>query len=81
VLTDVFVLCQLIPDWLASSGMSARKIAHFYDDATKRSSDQRSLEAAAYSRRIATDRSLRFRLTRLWRDTVGNWRRSSALMR
>ena len=47
-----------IPAWLATDGMSADKIAAFYDDPVKTESDAFSATKAQYVRSIATDTSL-----------------------
>jgi len=47
-----------IPQWLATPGMAADKIAAFYDDPAKVALDAHSAEKARYVRAIATDTSL-----------------------
>jgi 2-polyprenyl-6-methoxyphenol hydroxylase-like FAD-dependent oxidoreductase len=79
VLTDVHVLASEAADWFRTPGMSAAKLATYYDSAEKQSSDLRSLQSAAYSKRLATDGSLRFRLLRLRRDGFAPWRRLSLM--
>jgi 2-polyprenyl-6-methoxyphenol hydroxylase-like FAD-dependent oxidoreductase len=60
VLTDVQRLCRgHVPGWLETPGMGAEKIAAFYRDPEKTSSDRRSLQMAEHRRRAATDRSLK----------------------
>jgi 2-polyprenyl-6-methoxyphenol hydroxylase-like FAD-dependent oxidoreductase len=80
VLTDVQVLGQRVTGWLREPGMSAAKLSSYYESQEKQASDQRSLESAFYGKRVATDRSLRFRLTRLRRDGFGPWRMSATKM-
>jgi len=47
VLNDVERLCSVhLPRWLATPGMSARKLASFYADPEKRAADRHSIEAA-----------------------------------
>ncbi|HUQ10526.1 MAG TPA: FAD-dependent monooxygenase [Steroidobacteraceae bacterium] len=74
VLTDVHVLGQMAPEWLATPGMSAGKTAAYYASAAKRSSDERSLQSALYSKRASIDQGLRARLARFRRDTIGRLR-------
>jgi 2-polyprenyl-6-methoxyphenol hydroxylase-like FAD-dependent oxidoreductase len=64
VTTDVLVLSELIPEWLASPGMSVTKTRAFYADARKRASDEVSLNNAIFRRRRITDGSLRMRIFR-----------------
>lgn len=64
VTTDVLVLSELIPGWLASPGMSVTKTRAFYADARKRASDEASLNNAIFRRRRITDGSLRMRIFR-----------------
>ncbi len=65
VLTDVAVLAQTyIPRWLKSDGMTADKIASFYEDARKQATDSYSLASAGTHRSIATNYSLRYRVHR-----------------
>jgi 2-polyprenyl-6-methoxyphenol hydroxylase-like FAD-dependent oxidoreductase len=77
VLNDVHVLGQMVPDWFGTPEISAEKIAAFYGNAVKRSSDAHSLQSALYSKRASVDQSLRFRLVRLRRDTIGRLRNFS----
>jgi 2-polyprenyl-6-methoxyphenol hydroxylase-like FAD-dependent oxidoreductase len=56
VFTDVERLCNVhIPNWLASDGMAATKIAEFYDDPVKRACDEASTAKAYQLRSISTD--------------------------
>lgn len=64
VLTDVDVLSQCIPQWLASPGMSDGKLAEFYQHPRKHSTDSRALEGARDHRRLVIDQSLRWRIRR-----------------
>ncbi|MCS3895265.1 2-polyprenyl-6-methoxyphenol hydroxylase-like FAD-dependent oxidoreductase [Bradyrhizobium japonicum USDA 38] len=55
VFTDVERLCNVhIPDWLASDGMDADKIATFYADPVKRACDQWSAAKAFEFRSVST---------------------------
>ena len=78
VLNDVHVLGQMVPDWFGTPAMSAEKIAAFYGNPVKRSSDEHSLRSALYSKRASIDQSLRFRLVRFRRDAIGRLRNVSA---
>jgi 2-polyprenyl-6-methoxyphenol hydroxylase-like FAD-dependent oxidoreductase len=77
VLNDVHVLGQMVPDWFGTQAISAEKIAAFYSNAVKRASDAHSLQSALYSKRASIDQSLRFRLVRFRRDTLGRLRNVS----
>lgn len=81
VLTDVNVLGQMVPDWFGTPGMSADKTAAYYSNPDKRSSDARSLHSALYSKRASIDQSLRARLVRFRRDTIGRLRNATATSR
>lgn len=64
-LNDVERLCNLhIPGWLATPGMSADKIARFYDDPVKRACDQASLDKAYALRSFSVDPALPWRARR-----------------
>jgi 2-polyprenyl-6-methoxyphenol hydroxylase-like FAD-dependent oxidoreductase len=66
VLTDVERLCTVyVPQWLRTSGMSASKIAAFYDDAQKQAVDQRALRLADYRRNLTIETDWRWRARRL----------------
>ena len=65
LLTDIERLCLVhIPQWLASPGMSAEKIARFYADPQKRAMDDHVLALARYRRRLTVDTSPAWRLQR-----------------
>jgi 2-polyprenyl-6-methoxyphenol hydroxylase-like FAD-dependent oxidoreductase len=65
VLNDVEVLCfACLPQWLATPGMGAEKIARFYDHPQKRACDTHALQGSLYLHRLRTDRSLPWRLRR-----------------
>lgn len=71
VLTDVERLCNIyIPQWLASEGMDAEKIAAFYDDDEKTACDAYSAHLAYYMRSLAVDSALRWRVRRVGWFTV-----------
>jgi 2-polyprenyl-6-methoxyphenol hydroxylase-like FAD-dependent oxidoreductase len=66
VLTDVERLCTVyVPQWLRTSGMSASKIAAFYDDTQKQAVDQRALRLADYRRNLTIETDWRWRARRL----------------
>jgi 2-polyprenyl-6-methoxyphenol hydroxylase-like FAD-dependent oxidoreductase len=65
VFTDVERLCNVyIPQWLASDGMDAEKIAAFYNDPVKRACDARSLAKAYQLRALSIDGGLSWRARR-----------------
>ena len=65
VFTDVGRLCNVyIPQWLATEGMDARKIAQFYDDAEKRDCEARCLAKAYHLRSLSLDNGLSWRARR-----------------
>jgi 2-polyprenyl-6-methoxyphenol hydroxylase-like FAD-dependent oxidoreductase len=64
VLTDVDVLSERIPVWLASPGMGADKLDDFYQHPRKLASDAEALDRARDHRRVAIDKSLRWRVHR-----------------
>jgi 2-polyprenyl-6-methoxyphenol hydroxylase-like FAD-dependent oxidoreductase len=64
VLTDVDVLSECIPQWLASPGMSGSKLADFYEHPRKRVMDSQALQSSQDHRRLVTDRSIRWRIHR-----------------
>lgn len=64
VLTDVVVLCDRAPEWMATPGMGAEKIAAFHADPRKRASDAQSLEWAEHRRSFSTRTDLRWRIHR-----------------
>lgn len=66
LLTDVERLCLVhVPQWLATPGMGAEKVAAFYDDPLKQASDASALAQANYRRNltVATGPSWRARRT------------------
>jgi 2-polyprenyl-6-methoxyphenol hydroxylase-like FAD-dependent oxidoreductase len=65
VLTDVDVLSECIPGWLASPGMSASKLLDFYNHPRKRVTDSQAFQDAQDHRRLVTDHSLRWQIHRL----------------
>ncbi len=79
VLTDVHQLCVThLPGWLATEGMSASKIASFYQDSVKTACDRHSLETAEYQRNFGTARSFRWWVQRrksFLRLALNGWRR------
>lgn len=80
VFTDVERLCNThIPNWLASPGMAASKIAQFYDDPLKRSYDDASAAFAHQLRSLSIDGSFAWALKRnlrfVARATIGAARR------
>ncbi len=64
VFTDVDVLSECIPRWLASPGMSESKLAEFYEHPRKSGTDSLALQGAQDHRRLVTDESLRWRIHR-----------------
>jgi 2-polyprenyl-6-methoxyphenol hydroxylase-like FAD-dependent oxidoreductase len=65
VFTDVERLCNVyIPQWLATDGMDAEKIAAFYGDPVKRACDARSLAKAYQLRALSIDGGLSWRARR-----------------
>ena len=65
VFTDVERLCNVyIPQWLASDGMDAEKIAAFYGDPEKRDCDARSLDKAYQLRALSIDGGLSWQARR-----------------
>ncbi len=72
ILNDVERLAgSHLPQWLATPGMAADKIAAFYDDPVKLAVDKASLNASMMGRRSAIDQSLYWRVRR----TAGKLRR------
>ena len=71
VFTDVGRLCNVyIPQWLATDGMSERKIAEFYADPDKVACDARSLAKAYHLRSLSIDNGLAWRAQRWARFVV-----------
>jgi 2-polyprenyl-6-methoxyphenol hydroxylase-like FAD-dependent oxidoreductase len=64
VLTDVDVLSECIPRWLATPGMSGSKLADFYEHPRKRVMDSQALQGAKDHRRLVIDQSARWRIHR-----------------
>ena len=65
VLFDVERLCNVhIPQWLATPGMAAGKIAAFYDDPVKQASDAFAFGKANSLRAFSTDNGLAWRARR-----------------
>lgn len=59
VFTDVERLCRVhIPKWLATEGMTAEKIASFYDDPVKKACDAWSAAKASNFKSVSIDRGL-----------------------
>ena len=80
LLTDVDVLSECVPSWLATHGMGADKLSGFYNHPRKRVMDADSIQAALYQRRAVLDDSLRWRLRRFrlrlkWR--LESWKRNT----
>lgn len=79
VFTDVERLCHVhIPNWLASEGMGAGKIAAFYDDPVKQACDAWSLGKAVDFKSVSIDRGLYWSAQRWARFFVGlgrGWKR------
>jgi 2-polyprenyl-6-methoxyphenol hydroxylase-like FAD-dependent oxidoreductase len=73
VLNDVERLCNVhIPQWLATPGMSAEKIAAFYDDPVKRACDDFSVAKAYGLRSFSIDPALPWRARR-WIKFIGQY--------
>lgn len=65
LLTDIEQLSQVhIPRWLATPGMSAGKLASFYQDSHKQACDAKALHDSEYRRRVSTELSLGWRMHR-----------------
>jgi 2-polyprenyl-6-methoxyphenol hydroxylase-like FAD-dependent oxidoreductase len=65
LLTDVEQLCLVhVPQWLATPGMGADKIAAFYDDPRKQASDASALAQANYRRNLTVATSPAWRARR-----------------
>jgi hypothetical protein len=78
VFTDVERLCNVyIPQWLATDGMDAEKIARFYNDSEKAACETRCLEKAYQLRSLSIDTGLSWRARRWARFIVrlsqGTW--------
>jgi 2-polyprenyl-6-methoxyphenol hydroxylase-like FAD-dependent oxidoreductase len=71
VFTDVERLCNIyIPQWLATDGMDAEKIAGFYNDPVKAACEARCLAKAYHLRSLSIDNSLPWRAQRWARFIV-----------
>jgi 2-polyprenyl-6-methoxyphenol hydroxylase-like FAD-dependent oxidoreductase len=71
VFTDVELLCNVyIPQWLATDGMDADKIAAFYDDREKSACEARSRAKAYHLRSLSIDNGLSWRAQRWARFIV-----------
>jgi len=58
-------LCNMhLPRWLATPGMAAEKIAHFYDDPVKQAADDRAARLAEYRRSLTVETGLRWQVHR-----------------
>lgn len=64
VLTDVDALCDCVPEWLATPGMSAEKITRYYGERRRKACDAQSLQEAIFCRTLFTHSSLRWRVYR-----------------
>lgn len=72
VFTDVERLCNVyIPQWLATGGMGADKIAAYYVDLVKTACDQASFNKAFWLRAMSTDDAPIWRLHRWARFVCG----------
>ena len=79
VFTDVERLCNIyIPQWFATRGMGAEKIAAFYDDPVKRAYDAHSAHKAFHVRSLAIDPGLAWTARRWARFAA---RAASGMMR
>jgi 2-polyprenyl-6-methoxyphenol hydroxylase-like FAD-dependent oxidoreductase len=64
VLTDVDVLAECLPRWLATPGMGTDKLADFYQHPRKLEVDSIALQRSQDHRRLVMDPSLRWRIHR-----------------
>jgi 2-polyprenyl-6-methoxyphenol hydroxylase-like FAD-dependent oxidoreductase len=65
VFTDVGRLCNVyVPQWLATEGMDAQKIAQFYDDPEKQACEAQSRAKAYHLRSLSTGNGLSWRAQR-----------------
>jgi 2-polyprenyl-6-methoxyphenol hydroxylase-like FAD-dependent oxidoreductase len=72
VFTDVERLCNVhIPNWFATPGMGADKIAAFYDDPVKRAYDALSADKAFFLRALTIETGLAWTARRFARFAVG----------
>jgi 2-polyprenyl-6-methoxyphenol hydroxylase-like FAD-dependent oxidoreductase len=86
VFTDVERLCNVhVPQWFATSGMGADKIAAFYADPEKRANDALSREKAYALRSLSIDESMAWELRRqvrfATRWSVGKLRAAQARLK
>lgn len=83
VLTDIEQLVRVhIPHWFATPGMSAGKIAQYYDDPVKQACDGKALHDSEYRRALSTETRFSWRLHRhrvqamerfrTWRNGLAN---------
>lgn len=71
VFTDVAQLCNVhIPQWLASAGMGAEKIATFYNDPIKKACDEWALAQAYSFRSVTLDRGMYWKAQRMARTAM-----------
>jgi 2-polyprenyl-6-methoxyphenol hydroxylase-like FAD-dependent oxidoreductase len=72
VFTDVERLCNVhIPNWFATPGMGADKIAAFYEDPVKHAYDAHSADKAFFLRSLTIDPGLVWTVRRFTRFAVG----------
>lgn len=65
LLTDIEQLTALhVPRWLETPGMSAAKIATFYDDPVKRACDDKAMHDSEYRRAVSIETTVGWRLHR-----------------
>lgn len=78
LLTDIEQLTTLhVPRWLATPGMTAAKIATFYDDRIKQACDAKAMHDSEYRRSLSTETSPAWRLHRVRvraMDAFRGWR-------
>jgi 2-polyprenyl-6-methoxyphenol hydroxylase-like FAD-dependent oxidoreductase len=68
VITDVERLCNVyVPQWLATPGMGAEKVAAFYADPVKRACDRSALNKAFNLKRLSIDTTFPWRARRVTR--------------
>lgn len=82
VLTDIEQLARVhIPHWFATPGMSAGKIAQYYDDPVKQACDAKALHDSEYRRSLSTETGFTWRLHRHRLQTMEwlrTWRKGFA---
>jgi 2-polyprenyl-6-methoxyphenol hydroxylase-like FAD-dependent oxidoreductase len=82
VFTDVERLCNVhIPDWFATAGMGADKIAAFYEDPVKRAYDAQSADKAFFLRSLTIDPGLAWMVRRWARFAAGAARHALRTLR